>query len=353
MATSSWGATVEDSLKNVLAFGSTIQSVTFTRALNQPAELEASFGLEGADTKALLDQLASGAVYLRLAENGTTRFFGPLADLQIDLSDDTGVSARFTDLAGPYGWQYLFNAASAGKYQQKNWGNTATNTIVDDLLANSDTLLPLTRSTTSPAASVTTNRTLEGQGQSRLEVLQTLADIAGGIDWYVDPAGPTADATFVMNQPLGSDKTASVRFQYGDTGRSNIQTATVQYQPPRNRIWQADGDKATRKVNETTSISSFGEYAAIVQKLEAGAAGTEDDYASGLARTSWRRVVDCTLEPAYCPRPFTDFNLGDTVGLDLSRFNLSLSTSQRVNSIQFTLDDGLIETGIQLGFEVI
>lgn len=353
MSTSSWGATIEDKNKKVLAFGSTIHSVTFTRSLNQPAEVEASFGLEGADAKALLDQLASGSVYLRLAENGTTRFFGPLADLQVDLSDDTAVQARFTDLAGPYGEQYRFSGPSSGKYQQAPFKDVATNTIVDNLLSNSDTLLALTRSTTSPAGSVTTDRTLDTQGQSRLEVLQTLAAIQGGIDWYVDPAGPTADATFVMNAPLGTDRSATVRFQYGDTGQATIQSATVQYQPPRNRVWQADGDKATRKVNETTSISNFGEYATIIQKAEAGAAGTEDDYASGLSRTAWRRVVDCTVEPAYCPRPFTDFNLGDTVGLDLSRFNLSLSTSQRVNTIQFTLDENLLETSIQLGFEVI
>lgn len=350
-----WGATIENASKNILAFASSLQSATFTRSLNQPAEVEASFGLEGADAKALLDQLASGSAYLRLAENGTTRFFGPLADLQVDLSDDTAVQARFTDLAGPYGEQYLFNTASAGKRQQKSWQQVATNTIVDNLLSNSDTLLALTRSTTSPAGSVTTARTLDSQGQSRLEVLQTLAAIQGGIDWYVDPAGPTADATFVMNAPLGTDKSEDVRFQYGDTGRATVQLATVQYQPPRNRVWLQDGDKAVSKTitGAATSISNFGEYAAIIQKAEAGAAGTEDDYASGLGRTAWRRVVDCTVEPAFCPRPFSDFQLGDTVGLDLSRFNLSLSTKQRVNTIQFTLDENLLETSIQLGFEVI
>ena len=353
MSTSQWGATIEDKTKKVLAFGSTIQSVTFTRSLNQPAELEASFGLEGTDTKALLDQVDAGGVFIRLAENGTTRFFGPLSDLQVDVADDTGVSARFTDLAGQYASQYLFNGNSAGKYQQKPFKAKATNTIVDELLDNNDALVELVRSTTSPSASVTTARTLEQTGQSRLEVLQTLAGLQGGIDWYVDPAGPTADATFVMAASLGSNLSSTVRFQFGSTGRSTIQSATVQYQPPRNRVWLVKDDKATRKVNNTTSVTAFGEYAAIVQAPDAGAAGTEDDYASGIERAEWRRVVEAVLEPAFCPRPFVDFNLGDTVGLDLSRDNLSLSTSQRVNSITISLDEGLVESSIQAGFEVI
>lgn len=351
MATSAWGATIEDKTKKVLAFGSTFQGVSFTRALNQPAEVNCTFGIEGADTKALLDQLAVGTVYLRLAENGTTRFFGPLADLQVDLADDTGVSARFTDLAGPYGSQYLMATASAGKYKQDIL-SAATNTIVDSLLANSDTLLALTRSTTSPAASVTTTRKLETQGQTRLEVLQTLAEINGGIDWYVDPNGPTADATFVMNQPLGTDHSATIRFQYGDTGNAQVSSATVQYQPPRNRVWEQNGDKTSRKVNDTTSITAFGEYATMIQASDGGLV-SETDYADGLKRSNWRRVVDVTLEPAFCHRPFSAFQLGDTVGLDLTRGNLSLSTNQRVNSIMFELDEGLVESSIQLGFEVL
>ena len=63
--------------------------------------------------------------------------------------------------------------------------------------------------------------------------------------------------------------------------------------------------------------------------------------------------MDCTVDPEYAPRPFVDFQLGDTIGLDINRFNLSLSTAQRVNSIQFQLDENLLETSIQLGFEVI
>ena len=68
MPTSTWGMTIENSLKQVLAYGSTVASAQLTRSLNAPAELSCDLAITGQDTEALFAQLDVGAVYARLAE---------------------------------------------------------------------------------------------------------------------------------------------------------------------------------------------------------------------------------------------------------------------------------------------
>jgi hypothetical protein len=103
--------------------------------------------------------------------------------------------------------------------------------------------------------------------------------------------------------------------------------------------------------SDSSSITAFGEYSVIVQKLEKGTS-TESDVADQVARTSWRRVAELVLEPEVCPRPWTDFNLGDTVGIDITANALSLSTSQRISQIAIELDDQLVEQTIAVSAEV-
>lgn len=345
MATAQWGATFEDNDKKVLAFASTLQSVTLTRSLNAPAEVEGTLALEGADTKALFDQIATEAVYLRLAANGTTRFFGVLTDLQASLADDATVSVRFGDLAVQYATVYPFNQ-NGSVYLAPTYV-ASHNSIVDSALGASGVRLPLTRS-----GSVTSTRTFAADGMASLDILSQLAELQNGIEWYVDPTGTTADQTFLMAGELGSDKSATVRFQYG-AGRATVPSATVQYLPPRNRVWTSKENSIySRTLTDSTSITNFGAYHTIVQELETGAA-TESDVADQRLRTSWRRIVELSLEPSVCPRPWTDFNLGDKVGIDLTTTGLSLSTAQRINQITISLDDQLVESEITIGSEVI
>ena len=344
MGTSSWGATLEDSLKNVLAFGSTLKSVTFSRGLNRPAEVEASLDIEGADTETLFTEYASKAVYLRLAENGTTRFFGVLTDLQMQLDDQSSVSVRFADLSIQYATTYPLALLSGTLYGQAAY-SASHNSIVDTILDTTDVVLKLTRS-----GSVTSTRTMDAQGMSRLDVLTGLAELQNGIDWYVEP-----DQTFKIaaNNAIGTDKSATVRFQYGPSTRSNVQSATVQYQPPRNRIWTSK-DNGTVKLTtsgDATSRSNYGVQSVVLAQMEKGTS-TESDAADQQVRDFPRRVAEFVLEPAFSPRPWTDFNLGDTIGFDLTTPAVSITGSQVVSDITISLDDQLVESDITVSAEV-
>lgn len=344
MASSFWTATIEDKDKKVLAFASTLRAVTLNRGLNRPAEVDATMDIEGLDTKALLDQYASKAVYLRLAENGTTRFFGVLTDVQLQLDDQSNVSVRFADLAVQYATSYQFRTATGSVYVPKVH-SSSHNTIIDDVLNTTDVLLPLTRS-----GSVTATRSLDTQGLSRLETIDALASLYAGIDWFVTP-----DQTLKIGSgnSIGSDKSASVRFQFGGSGQANVQSATVQYLPPRNRIWFSGNNETLTlpRSGDATSHSNYGIIASVVQQLDAGTE-SETDVADGQERKFPRRVVDFSLEPSTCPRPWTDFDLGDGVGFDLVTPATTITGRQYVTGITVSLDEQLVESEIVVSAEV-
>ena len=345
MPTSTWGVTFEDSLKQVLGYGSTVASAQLTRQLNAPAELSLELAINGQDTEALLTQYEFGAVYARLAEGSTTRFFGVLTDLQITAGDSASVSATFMDLAQQYAGSFMYRAAAGSTYVPRVLSGTH-NTIIDAILNTSDVLLPLTRS-----GSVSLTRTIATSGMSRLEVLDNLASLAAGIDWFVTP-----DQTLKIGEgnTIGTNRSKTVRFQYGDSTATAL-SATVQYLPPRNRVWFS-GNNETATVSATTSASTtsqgnYGMYAVLAQAVESGSEN-ESDFYSAQERAFPRRVVEFVLEPSVCPRPWTNFDLGDIVGFDLFTDATTISTNQVVSGIAIELNDQLVESSITVSTEV-
>lgn len=348
MSTSSWGATIEDKTKNVLSFCDSIAGGTLSLPLNAPSEFEAAFDLDGQDATALTTQLASGAVFLRLMEDGTTRFWGQLSDLQADIGENGTLTARFTDLAGVYGNVITYqtgNSVKGVQYEKaySTSGAQSHNTIVDALLNLGNPIVRLTRS-----GSVTATRSIVFDGTSVLEALTQLSDFATGIDWYVTP-----DSTLTIGSSLGSNKSGSVMFQYGGAGFANTLAATVQYQPPRNRLFTINDKGLVNKRPDGSGISSFGSYSAVLQGVPKRAQQSNEDQADQRIRTAWRHILELDVEPTTAPQPWTDYYLGDTVAVNVIRGAYSYSGNQRVNQIQITLDDSMIEVDHKLSFEVI
>jgi hypothetical protein len=350
MPTSTWGVTFENKDKDVLAYGSTVASGSLTRSLNAPAELSLDLAITGQDTKALFAQLEVGAVYARLAEGSTTRFFGVLNDAQVSLSDSATVSVTFMDLAQQYATSYYYRKSTGTKYflWGYNGGGTQTSTVsalVTDysFVAGSEVLLPLTLSGTASGS-----RSIEpGQETSRLEMLDGIAAVQGGIDWYVEP-----DQTLKLASSLGTDKSSTVSFQYGATTSANVTSANVQYLPPRNRILQSEENGFVKVATKNdASVTAFGCYEVIVPRLERGVS-SETDVADQVLRTGWRRTVDLELEATVAPRPWVDFDLGDTVGVRVVTDAFTINTSQRVNQIDLAFDEQFVEAGLSVSMEI-
>lgn len=348
MPTSTWGMTIENSLKQVLAYGSTVASAQLTRSLNAPAELSCDLAITGQDTEALFAQLDVGAVYARLAEGSTTRFFGVLTDAQVSLSDSGSVSVTFMDLSQQYATSYYYITARSPRYQlnglgSSSSGTTMVTTLAQTFLSDQSVLLPLTVSGAVGNVLVTE----PGTEVSRLELLDALASIEGGLDWVVDP-----DQTIRIASNLGADESSIVKFQFGAVGNANVTQANVQYLPPRNRVLQSleDGYLKAARVNNS-SVAAYGAYETIVPRLARGTS-SETDAADQILRTSWRRTLDLELEPSLAPRPWTDFDVGDTVGVRVDTDAFTIETDQRVNQIVFSFNDQLVESGLGISMEV-
>jgi hypothetical protein len=352
MATSNWSMTLENNLKNVMAFVSSASNATFTRTLNAPAELTCDLDLTQPDTKALFTRLDSGAVYARLSENvgstSLTRFFGVLTDVQAQLSDDSTVTASFMDLSQQYATSFYYYAITSSKYCLRGYDGSGTQTttvtnLMTDFTGAESVLLPLTVSGTASGS-----RQIEpGQEVSRLEILDGLASVEGGIDWYVD-----ADDTLVIANTIGQDLTKKIRFQYGQTTNADVLSADVQHLPPRNRVLTSQEDgvvKVTR--SDATSIANFGHYEVVTQRLQRGVS-TETDVADQLLRTAWRKTVNLQLEPSLCKRPWWDYNLGDTVKVKVVTPAFTIDSDQRINQFTYSFDEQFVETGLELSMEV-
>lgn len=348
MSTSTWGMTIENNLKQVLAYGSTVASAQLTRSLNAPAELTCDLAITGQDTKALFAQLDVGAVYARVAEGSTTRFFGVLTDAQVSLSDSGTVSVTFMDLSQQYATSYYYITARSPRYQlnglgSSSSGTTMVTTLAQTFLSNQSVLLPLTVSGTVGNVLVTE----PGTEVSRLELLDALASIESGLDWVVDP-----DQTIRIASTLGVDRSKTIKFQFGDIGQANVTQANVQYLPPRNRVLQSleDGYLKAARVSDS-SVAAYGAYETLVPRLARGTS-SETDAADQILRTSWRRTLDLELEPSLAPRPWTDFEVGDTVDIRVDSDAFTLETNQRVNQIVFSFNDQFTESGLAISMEV-
>lgn len=351
MASSTWSASIEDTFGNVLSFASTIQAVSLTVPLNGPAEVSTAFDLDGPDAKAILDLIdnnytGNGIPCLRLMENGTARFFGLLSDVQADVGDDSSLTARFVDAAGQLANIFTYTVVSGSKYRARRYprsGTTSTTSIVSSLVGTGSPLVPLTVSGT-----VSTARAISPEGGSVLDALTQMSD-ANYLEWYVTPT-----ATLNIAASVGDvNKYEDVVFHTDKGGISNVLSASVQYRPPVNRVFvQADNQEVSEGASDSASITTYGEFAESQQVQTSSLADAADAAVTAL-RAEWRQVAEVTLEPSTCPRPWTDWFLGDTVFLSLQREGLSLVSAQRVNQFVVNLDDSLVESEIVVTFEIV
>ena len=357
-----WGYTLEDKNETVLPYLDSFQGMTLTMPLNGAASMTGTISHNSADMTALYSQIATGAVFIRAARDGVTRFWGVLNDLQVSLDDSGTASLGFVDVAGLH--STVMNYTASGNHWTPWYKKNPTWTAaIDSLLSKGSPLVSLTRSG-SPSGRVPSNDTLANasghaklkgnvwkpQSSSVLESLQELAGFADGIEWYVTPK-----ATLTVGKTLGSDKSTSVFLQYGPNTLANAQNATISYQPPANNLFFTNSKGVIKRTTGTynaASVAAYGDYSNTFNFM-ARRNQSDEDRAAAMLRTKWKQVVDVTIDPASQYQPWVDYFLGDTVSVRVTRDSLNTTTNQRINRITVTTDDQGLETSHQLEFEVL
>ena len=360
-----WGFTLEDSTGLVLGYTNSLSNMTLTMPLNGPATLSASIAHNSTDQTVVYNQLGTGALFLRAARDGTTRFYGVLNDMQTSLGDTGETAMTFTDLSGVLASVSNYTISS-GRIKPYYKRTPTWTTVIDEMLAKPSSLSPIARLTRSGTRSghVPSNDVLESgsgkriiktniwkpQSTSVLETLQELSGFADGIEWYVSP-----DNTFTMAQTLGSDVSDSVFFDYGRDTRGNVQSVDMQFQPPVNDLFWVDTSSNVHRSRSgylTSSISTFGDYSTTYNSM-ARRNQSDEDRASSRARANWRFVTSLIAEPLKAPSPWTDYFLGDTVSVRIKKDALELQSGLRVNQLVITTDAQNAETSHELTFEVL
>lgn len=311
-------------------------SASLTFNLNATSTLSLTFDAGSADGQAIYSTLSTTLPVVRLARDQVTVFTGPLESLDASVGDGGEISATFTDWTGimshwrPYG---TYKAQTA-------------NTIVDGLLALSrwPGAQKLTRS-----GSVTSKASVSRAEQSSVLEEITQAAAAAPFDWYVDHANGNLKIASIM----GSDKSGSIVFGAGEVPGgptfANSQSARVTFQPPLNTVWATSGKGKVYSSTDATSISNYGEF---FEQIDAGN-GNAQAVADARKRVSPQEVIEVVADPQVAPAWLTNYYLGDTVGVAVASRAFSVSKSLRVNQIQVSFDDQLVETSNQLSFEVV
>lgn len=314
-------------------------------------ELEARLTLSLHDTAAirLFETLRNGIpqlrVYLHIPPETDARlvFSGLLAGMSgADQADgESHVNLIFRDAFSVL--RHRFTATSVS-YTAQDAGQIARQLIDATHTAHGDTTIA-----TDPAW-VTATKTRDRAYESKqvAEAIGELTEVQDPIDWwavYLDPrenAGKTMQ--FHAGPPRGSD-VPGAKFEFGEGTLFNCKAYGFTGGLPVNRVRgigaqdPATGLPLVAERLDQPSIDRFRTYMQIVSATDVSEQATLDDKARGALRPGVGLVTQFTGDPALCPLPIRDFNLGDTVRWNVDDGAMQEQTSPRVQTIEVGLDD--------------
>lgn len=138
----------------------------------------------------------------------------------------------------------------------------------------------------------------------------------------------------------------NVRFEYGPQTLSNVQSMSRTTTNPLNTLFVTGGNGLTSTYSDTTSVTKYGKWWGHYDFPDVVDQATLDAKARGLCRPNPVKTI--TLVPELgldsCPKPFDDWNLGDTVPFFAARGALSENTQLRINGFTLPIDENGYET---------
>jgi hypothetical protein len=197
------------------------------------------------------------------------------------------------------------------------------------------------------------DRTYE-YGKNAAEAIQQLAEVDDGFYYRIDPLDePDHFCTFNLIYPaVGSSSGAS--FEYGAGTASNIAGVSVDIVPPVNSVialGAGEGDGQLRhRIKDTASVVGYGLYDQLASYADVVEDATLYQHALDGLRPFEPRTYRITpvlqSGAAYVPLPWEDFDVGDTVMLNLRGISDALIASDTclVTSFTVTVDDSGVES---------
>lgn len=187
-----------------------------------------------------------------------------------------------------------------------------------------------------------------------------VAALGAGVTTYADPGNPTTtgaassasfgspwypDAFFNVTPSLGIVN-SNACFEYGATTLSNVASLTRTTTPPQNCILVIGGNGMTSQYSDGDSVAQYGKWWGYYDESSIVDQGTLDARARALCRPHPIKTITFVPELALdnCPKPFDDFNLGDTVSIYASRASLVENAQVRLDGFTIPISDAGAET---------
>lgn len=347
-----WSFVLTDAQGNALAELSTASGRTIALKRNSYTEVNFTISHEDDAATLLLAALAAGVPKLKGYRRGTydtvttpatLRFRGPLAAVS-EQSDETSLltatfRSPFCVLAG--------DGDTAGRFLTSQFSTvyalTDAGLIAKGLIdtANADSATGLATSAALIAATTTRNATYP-TGQSIGAAITNLSALLNGFDFYetyVDGIGAT-DANFNIVAAQGITN-PTARFEYGPSTLSNVSSVNRTTTPPLNTIFVTGGNSLTSTYSDTTSVAKYGKWWGHYDFSDVIDQPTLDAKARALCRPNPVKTISIVPELGLdsCPKPFDDWNLGDTVPFYASRVALIENAQMRINGFTIPIDD--------------
>jgi hypothetical protein len=307
------------------------RSLTFTR--NAYPECTVTISHDDDAATAFFDALRNGIPTLRAYRDGVLRFHGELAPFTETLEEAAQLTLLFR---GPF--------ARLIGYGQSRGGFLSHIFTATDAGQIAKTLIDLT-----DPSGVATTGTIEAtklrdrtyQYANVGEAVTDLTKILDGFDFEVLPIEITAGkiGEFVVYARQGSDKSSTVKFQYGPGTLANVHSVTRQTEPPINyaRVLGANGLIAVK--TDAASIAKYGQWTVQESVSDVVEQATINDRAQALLRPDPVKVVAFSPDPTLAPAPWDDYWLGDTVGFFGRRGAFVEDLTARINKITVVVDD--------------
>ena len=237
---------------------------------------------------------------------------------------------------------FALGASVAVERPQVTYNNTAANTIVSNLLSEMTTEFASYISSTVVNSGTQTNRTRTYPRYTNIgQAIQELSDVENGFDYWVDPS--TRQVNLVAPPGRGSTK-ADLLFAY-NSGPENIQTLRRSIDGTKvvNKIF-VQGRYGTSTAQNSTSQSTYGRMEDVMGLSSVTDKGILDAMAAieTTLRGTPRELIQIVPVANSWPRPFGDYNLGDTIKViaqDPSTGNTIVNQSVRVFGFEIAVDD--------------
>lgn len=183
------------------------------------------------------------------------------------------------------------------------------------------------------------------QYQNVGQAIMDLSSLLDGFD-FDETYDASGLATFNVYGQQGSDRSSTVKFQYGAETMSNVREVQRTTTPPCNRVTVLGANGLTSVFDDVPSQARYGLWPVLQSASDVSEQSTLDDKARALIRPNPVKTISFAPELGLesCPRYFDDFGMGDTVNFHGRRGAFVESVDVRVNAAIVAIDDAGFET---------